>query len=107
MLNFIPYILYCRGSFNVIPFNVILLSTNKGYVIILKATIGLQMIVTEASKITQDVSTSGKHAGPSTDEENIARMPGATEGSVVLRSPSKSLKVMLYLLPCILTKSHL
>ncbi|KAG4911830.1 hypothetical protein JHK86_052263 [Glycine max] len=50
------------------------------------------MIVTEASKITQDVSTSGKHAGPSTDEENIARMLGATEGSVVLRSPSKSLK---------------
>lgn len=53
------------------------------------------MIITEASKITQDVSTSGKHAGPSTDEENIARMLGATEGSVVLRSSSKSLKVML------------
>ncbi|KAG5008325.1 hypothetical protein JHK85_026867 [Glycine max] len=53
-----------------------------------------KMIVTEASKITQDVSTSGKHAGPSTDEENIARMPGATEGSVVLRSPSKSLKMV-------------
>ncbi|KAL5153242.1 Uncharacterized protein HKD37_19G052830 [Glycine soja] len=31
------------------------------------------MIVTEASKITQDVSTSGKHAGPSTDEENICQ----------------------------------
>ncbi|KAG4926658.1 hypothetical protein JHK82_052449 [Glycine max] len=64
---------YIWGSFNVIPFNVILLSTNKGYVIILKATIGLQMIVTEASKITQDVSTSGKHADPSTDEENICQ----------------------------------
>ncbi|KAG4914786.1 hypothetical protein JHK87_052343 [Glycine soja] len=49
------------------------------------------MIVTEASKITQDVSTSGKHAGPSTDEENIARMLGATEGSVVLRSPNDGL----------------
>uniref|UniRef100_A0A0R0ETP4 DUF7642 domain-containing protein n=1 Tax=Glycine max TaxID=3847 RepID=A0A0R0ETP4_SOYBN len=52
-------------------------------------------VLRRASKITQDVSTSGKHAGPSTDEENIARMLGATEGSVVLRSPSKSLKVML------------
>ncbi|KAL5166996.1 hypothetical protein HKD37_18G051834 [Glycine soja] len=51
------------------------------------------MIITEASKITQDVSTSGNHAGPSTDVENIALMPRATEGSVVLRSPSKSLKM--------------
>uniref|UniRef100_A0A0R0EHV3 DUF7642 domain-containing protein n=1 Tax=Glycine max TaxID=3847 RepID=A0A0R0EHV3_SOYBN len=32
-----------------------------------------KMIVTEASKITQDVSTSGKHADPSTDEENICQ----------------------------------
>ncbi|KAG4922398.1 hypothetical protein AAZX31_18G210100 [Glycine max] len=52
-----------------------------------------KMIITEASKITQDVSTSGNHAGPSTDVENIALMPRATEGSVVLRSPSKSLKM--------------
>ncbi|XP_068484735.1 uncharacterized protein [Phaseolus vulgaris] len=52
-----------------------------------------KMIVTEASKIGQDVSTSGMHAAPSTDVENIYRMPAATEGSVDLRSPSKSLKM--------------
>jgi len=65
------------------------------------------MIVTEASKIGQDVSTSGMHAAPSTDVENIYRMPAATEGSVDLRSPSKSLKVTLDLLPRTLTNSPL
>ncbi|QCE12258.1 uncharacterized protein LOC114183742 [Vigna unguiculata] len=52
-----------------------------------------KMIVTEASKITQDVSTSAMHAAPITDVENISLMPAATEGSVDLRSPSKSLKM--------------
>ena len=66
----------------------------------------LQMIITEASKIAQDVSKSGKLAGPSTDVENMARMPVATEASVVSKSPSKSLKVMVDLLLCILTLSH-
>ncbi|BAT83690.1 hypothetical protein LR48_Vigan03g051300 [Vigna angularis] len=51
-----------------------------------------KMIITEASKITQDASTSAMHAAPITDVENITRMPAATEGSVDLRSPSKSLK---------------
>jgi len=65
------------------------------------------MIITEASKIVQDVSTSGMHAAPSTDVENISRMPAASEGSVDLRSPSKSLKVILDLLSCTLTNSPL
>ncbi|XP_047148161.1 uncharacterized protein LOC124820490 isoform X2 [Vigna umbellata] len=51
-----------------------------------------KMIITEASKITQDARTSAMHAAPITDVENITRMPAATEGSVDLRSPSKSLK---------------
>ncbi|XP_022635572.1 uncharacterized protein LOC106758869 isoform X2 [Vigna radiata var. radiata] len=51
-----------------------------------------KMIITEASKITQDASTTAMHAAPITDVENITRMPAATEGSVDLRSPSKSLK---------------
>ncbi|RDX99667.1 hypothetical protein CR513_17254 [Mucuna pruriens] len=50
-----------------------------------------KMIVTEASKIILDAS--GKLAAPSTDVESTARMPAANEGSVVLRSPSKSLKM--------------
>ncbi|CAJ1818219.1 unnamed protein product [Sphenostylis stenocarpa] len=50
-----------------------------------------KMIVTEASKITQDAN--GMLAAPSTDVENVAHMPAAAEGSVVLRSPSKSLKM--------------
>ncbi|KAK7394818.1 hypothetical protein VNO78_15357 [Psophocarpus tetragonolobus] len=52
-----------------------------------------KVIVTEASKITQDVSTSGKPAVPSTEMENVTCMPAASEGSVFLRSPSKSLKM--------------
>lgn len=56
--------------------------------------IDLQVIITEASKISRDVSKSGKHIGPSIDVENMARTP-ATDGSFVLRSPSKSHKVML------------
>lgn len=52
-----------------------------------------KMIITEASKIAQDVSKSGKLAAPSTDVENMARMPVATETSLVSRSPSKSLKM--------------
>jgi len=65
------------------------------------------MIVTEASKITQDVSTSAMHAAPITDVENISLMPAATEGSVDLRSPSKSLKVILDLCSCTMTNSPL
>lgn len=52
-----------------------------------------KMIITEASKIAQDVSNSGKPAAPSTDVESMVRTPAATEASLVLRSPSKSLKM--------------
>lgn len=52
-----------------------------------------KMIITEASKVAQDGGKSGKLAAPSTDLENMARMPAATDGSFVLRSPSKSLKM--------------
>lgn len=66
----------------------------------------MQVIVTEASKISRDISMSGKLIAPSTDVENMGRMPATTEGSVVLRSPSKSWKVIIELLSCFLTKSH-
>lgn len=85
-------------------FNIIRLGTHKGDIIILKCY--LQMIITEASKIAQDVSNSGKLAAPSTDVESVVRTPAATEASLVLRSPSKSLKVMVTLLSCILAWSH-
>ncbi|KAL2330361.1 hypothetical protein Fmac_017942 [Flemingia macrophylla] len=53
-----------------------------------------KMIITEASKVVQDGgSRSVKQAALSTDLESTARMPAATEGPSVLRSPSKSLKM--------------
>lgn len=57
--------------------------------------IDLQVIITEASRIFRDVSKSGKPVTPSIDFENMARMPAIVEGSVVLRSPSRSHKVMV------------
>ncbi|KAJ1408569.1 hypothetical protein SESBI_23348 [Sesbania bispinosa] len=52
-----------------------------------------KVIITEASKISRNVSRSGRPIGPGIDVENVARMPATSEGSVVLRSPSKSWKV--------------
>nr|AFK35241.1 unknown [Lotus japonicus] len=52
-----------------------------------------KVIITEASKISQDVGKIGMPTAPSIDVENIARLPTTTEGSVVFRSPSKSRKM--------------
>ncbi|KAK7340213.1 hypothetical protein VNO77_20911 [Canavalia gladiata] len=52
-----------------------------------------KMIIAEASKIARDVSKSVKLAGTSTDVANIAPMSSLTEGSAVLRSPSKNWKM--------------
>ncbi|XP_057757246.1 uncharacterized protein LOC130976400 [Arachis stenosperma] len=49
-----------------------------------------KVIVTEASKSLRDVRR--KLTAPSTNVENMDHMPAATEGSVVMRSPSKSWK---------------
>ncbi|XP_015961645.1 uncharacterized protein LOC107485619 [Arachis duranensis] len=49
-----------------------------------------KVIVTEASKNLRDVRR--KLTAPSTNVENMDHMPAATEGSVVMRSPSKSWK---------------
>jgi hypothetical protein len=53
------------------------------------------VIITEASKISKELSKSWKPAAPSIDVENMTRMPATTEGPVVLRSPSKSHKVII------------
>ncbi|KAE9622039.1 hypothetical protein Lalb_Chr01g0021091 [Lupinus albus] len=52
-----------------------------------------RVIITEASKISQDVSNSGKLIAPSVDAENMAPMPATTDGTVVMRSPSKNWKM--------------
>ncbi|XP_061339941.1 uncharacterized protein LOC133286530 isoform X2 [Gastrolobium bilobum] len=52
-----------------------------------------KVIIREASKISRDVSKSGKPTAPSRDVENLTRMPATAEGSVYLRSPSKSWKM--------------
>ncbi|WJX77064.1 hypothetical protein P8452_60407 [Trifolium repens] len=53
-----------------------------------------KVIITEASKISKDLSKSWKPIAPSIDVENMTRMPATTEGPVVLSSPSRSHKIM-------------
>lgn len=54
--------------------------------------INLQVIITAASKISQDGRASWKPTAQGADADTL------TEGSVGMRSPSKSLKVMTGLL---------
>lgn len=53
-----------------------------------------KVIITEASRISRDVSKSWKPFAPSIDVENVARMPTTAEGPVVLRSSSRSHKLI-------------
>lgn len=53
-----------------------------------------KVIITEASKISRDLRKSWNPMAPSIDVENMARMPATNEGPVVLRSPSRSHKMI-------------
>lgn len=53
-----------------------------------------KVIITEASKISRDLGKSWNPMAPSIDVENMARLPAITEGPVVLRSPSRSHKMI-------------
>lgn len=53
-----------------------------------------KVIITEASKISRDLRKSWNAMAPSTDVENMARMPATTEGPAVLRSSSRSHKII-------------
>ena len=57
----------------------------------------IQIIVTEASKAIQDVNRSWRPP-VQISEERMVRMGSSTEGPAVLRSPSKSWKVIIKLL---------
>ncbi|XP_058737326.1 uncharacterized protein LOC131609598 [Vicia villosa] len=53
-----------------------------------------KVIITEASKISGDLSKNWKHIAPSIDVQNMARMSATTEGPGVSKPPSTSHKVI-------------
>lgn len=55
----------------------------------------MQVIITVASKISQDVGTNWKPTAYNMDVQNMAPMRSLTKVSVGLRSPSKTLRVMV------------
>ena len=57
-----------------------------------------QIIVTEASKSIQDVNRSWKPPVQISEGETMVRMGSSTEDPTVLRSPSRSWKVIIKLL---------
>jgi len=73
-------------------------ASKEDVIIIQNIAIDLQVIITEASKISRDLRKSWNPMAPSIDVENTARMPATTEGPAVLRSSSRSHKVIIVLL---------
>jgi hypothetical protein len=55
----------------------------------------LQVIITEASKIIQDVGRSWRPMALIAEGETTGRMGSLTEGPTALRSPIKNLKVVI------------